>query len=226
LPHETGDAKVTPVHAPHHRLIPLALALLATATACSSAVPTGHSSPQAAASPQQSCESPTPSAEGTALNDVPQLSIAPANQTTTLSGTLTLKGQQPGEQVTATFLQVVDPACGIKGASKLHLSGLHPGHKYVGLKLRLVDSGQTPYEDAPSNSTWGYTDDGRQVGSYTDPVITAGPDIAPDVDLSLAPGQSATGFVIMEIAQNAHLTRINFTPDSGQASNTGEWKLN
>ncbi|MHA6757603.1 hypothetical protein [Streptacidiphilus sp. PAMC 29251] len=133
---------------------------------------------------------------------------------------LTLRGSDPGEQVTVTFLDVVDPACGVGGNSLLD-----HGMKYVGLRLRLVDSGSTPYSDSPSNCTWGRTDTGLQVGSFVAPTLSEGPAVAPHGNLELQPGRGATGYVVMEIPQHAHLARIDFTPDSGFADDTGEWKL-
>ncbi|MFD7257909.1 hypothetical protein [Streptomyces sp. NPDC059874] len=204
------------MHAPR-RVIPMVFALLTVMAGCSSA---GRGDPQAVSSaPTQPCQSPSPPA-GPAKSDPPQLSLPVAEQVTTLGNALTIKGQAPGEQVTVAFLEVVDPACGVGGDSRLD-----SGMKYVGLKLRLVNSGQTQYEDAPSNCVWGWTDTGRQVGSYVFPTISAGPAIAPNVELELAPGQSATGYVVMEIPEDAHLARIEFTPDSKFSGATGEWKL-
>ncbi|MET9611925.1 hypothetical protein [Kitasatospora indigofera] len=190
-------------------------ALLTVVAGCSSA---GHGGPRAAPpASTTSCQSPE---AGPATSDLPAPSMPPATQVTALGEALSIKGEAPGEQVTVTFLQVVDPACAVGGSSSL-LAGM----KYVGLELRLTNSGRTQYSDAPSNCTWGWTDSGRQVGSYVWPTISAGPAVAPHADLELAPGQSATGYVVMEIPENPRLTRIDFTPDSGFASETGEWKL-
>ncbi|MFD8141761.1 hypothetical protein [Streptomyces sp. NPDC059708] len=204
------------MHAPR-RVIPTVFALLTVMAGCSS---TGSGAPRAVPSaPARPCQSASPGA-GPAKSDVPEPSLPAAEQVTTLGNALAIKGEAPGEQVTVTFLEVVDPACGVGGDSRLD-----SGMKYVGLKLRLVNSGQTQYEDAPGNCAWGWTDTGRQVGSYVFPTISAGPAIAPNGDLRLAPGQSATGYVVMEIPENARLTRIEFTPDSKFSDATGEWKL-
>jgi hypothetical protein len=194
------------------------LAVSAAIAGCSPAAGAGpKAAPSAAAAP--SCQSPS-AAPSPALTDLSPPSLPAADRTTALGNALTIKGEAPGEQVTVTFLQVVDPACGIGGTARLEA-----GMKYVGLKLLLVNSGRTKYADSPSNCTWGWSDTGRQEGSYVFPTISAGPAIAPTGDLELAPGQSATGFVVMEIPEHSHLTRIEFTPDSEFASETGEWKV-
>ena len=199
------------------RSIPVVLALTALLGGCSSAGEPAGQPASSAAAPGRSCQSPSPRQVG--ADAVP--SLPAADQVTVLGHPLTLKGSDPGEQATVTLLQVTDPACGIGGSSLLD-----HGMKYVGLRLRLVDSGRTPYSDSPGNCTWGRTDTGLQVGSFVYPVIAQGPPLAPHGNLELKPGQSATGYVIMEIPQHAHLARIDFTPDSGFADETGEWTLN
>ena len=169
--------------------------------------------------PVRPCQSPA-SASGSGDADGSLPGHPAPDQVTALGHPLTLKGSDPGEQMTVTFLQVVDPACGVGGTSLLD-----HGMKYVGLRLRLLDSGRAPYSDSPSNCTWGRTDTRLQVGSFVYPTLSEGPAVAPRGNLVLKPGQSATGYVVMEVPQHAHLARIDFTLDSGSADETGEWKL-
>ncbi len=197
------------------RYIPVVLALTAVLSGCSSRSPTST-----AVTAVHTCQSPSPSPHS-GDSDAPVLGRPAPDQVAALGHPLILKGSGPGEQATVTFLQVIDPACGVGGNSLL----FH-GMKYVGLRLRLVDSGRTPYSDGPSICTWGRTDTGTQVGSFVFPTLSEGSAIAPHGILKLKPGQSATGYVVMEIPQHAHLTRIYFTLDAGFADETGEWKFN
>ncbi|MFC1408717.1 hypothetical protein ACEZCY_05400 [Streptacidiphilus sp. N1-12] len=205
------------------RSLPVALALIACLGGCSSTVRNAAAAPASSAvgssAPSRPCRSAAPAAgSGDADGSLP--GHPAADQVAALGHPLTLKGDDPGEQVTVTFLQVVDPACGVGGPSLLDR-----GMKYVGLRLRLLDSGRKPYSDSPSNCSWGRTDTGLQVGSFVYPTLAEGPAVAPRGNLVLKPGQSATSYVVMEIPQHAHMARIDFTMDSGFADETGEWTL-
>nr|WP_134006433.1 hypothetical protein [Streptomyces sp. 846.5] len=124
-----------------------------------------------------------------------------------------------GEKLTVTLLRMVDPACAVGGSSLLFR-----GQKYVALELRLTNDGNTPFDDSASNCTWGWTNTRQQAGSYVYPTITAGPLIDRSAQ-NLPPGHTTTGYIVMAIPIGAHLTRVEFTPDSGFAEVTGEWQI-
>jgi hypothetical protein len=132
---------------------------------------------------------------------------------------ITVRGENPGERVTVTFTKVVDPACAVGGSSYLDY-----GMKYVGLYLRIVNSGSATYGDSLSNCTSGVTSSGQEIGSWVHPVLSEGsPRLLRHIDLK--PGDDATGYVVIEIPAGAHLTQINFTADSGFGNDTAGWRV-
>jgi hypothetical protein len=136
-----------------------------------------------------------------------------------LGQSLTVQGEAPGVQLTVTFTKVVDPACAVGGSSLLDY-----GMKYVALYLDVVNSGSESYSGSMTNCTSGITSSGQEIGSWVYPTLSEG-SVRLLRPVTLQPGDSASGYVVIEIPVNTHLTQINFTPDSGFANDTAGWRI-
>ncbi len=167
------------------------LAIALSLTACAS-----HGSAASSTSPTPT-ESPVAS---------PQVLPAAA-----IGGTVTVKGNKPGESLQVQLVSVRDPASSALVAPE-------PGSRFVGIDLTVRDVGTAVYHDSPSNGTALFGSDGQR---YLADVLDA---VQPALGtLSLAPGASATGFITFQVPTAARLVRFNLTLDLGFGPQTGTW---
>ncbi|NUR51250.1 MAG: hypothetical protein HOV71_24250 [Hamadaea sp.] len=134
-----------------------------------------------------------------------------------LGDTLTLTGDVTGDVVAVTPMKVADPATAADDGSQPAA-----GSKLVGVQFRLQNAGSSVYSDAPDNCAT-LIDAAGQRFSPTIADITAGPRF-PGV-VTVNPGGSALGWITFSIPSAAQVTGVQFTPDSGVATETGEWTL-
>jgi len=131
--------------------------------------------------------------------------------------TLTLKGQNDGEQLAATIVKTINRA---KGTSEFDQPA--DGKRWVGVQLRLVNTGTAVYEDSPSNGLQVADDQGQRFPA-TFGEIAAGP--AMTSALKLPPGEKALGWVIFEVPKSVKIATVQFALDSGFGPQTGQWAL-
>ncbi|WP_411104497.1 DUF4352 domain-containing protein [Streptomyces sp. cmx-4-9] len=188
----------------HHALAALTTAAVLALTACGPAdIKTTPDSTAAAAS--------TPSAPAAS-------SSAPAQQTATVGSTLTLKGNEDGEQIAVTVKKWADPAL-----PKNEFGKPQDGNRYVAAQLELVNSGTAPYDDSPSNGAKVADEQGQQFTSTITMGITAGPELPGGV--KIAPGGKALGYIVFEVPKDSKITLLHFGLNSGFAEQTGQWTI-
>jgi archaellum component FlaG (FlaF/FlaG flagellin family) len=131
----------------------------------------------------------------------------------TMGGTVTVRGNQPGESLQVQLVAIRDPASS-------PVVQPDPGHRFVGVQLAVRNVGTSTYHDSPSNGTAIFASDGQR---YLADVLDA---VRPGLGtLSLAPGAGASGFITFQVATDATLVRFNVTLDLGFGPQTGTWIL-
>ncbi|WP_327413221.1 DUF4352 domain-containing protein [Streptomyces sp. NBC_01233] len=144
-------------------------------------------------------------------------STPPASQAATIGDTVTLKGNNDGEQLAVTIKQWADPA---KSADQY--TKPEDGKRWVAAQFELVNTGTAVYSDSPSNGTQVADDQGQQFQT-TFGEVTAGP--AMTSSAKVAPGAKVLGWIVYEVPQDSKITTVQFTMNSGFASQTGQWTI-
>ncbi|MFI6850045.1 DUF4352 domain-containing protein [Kitasatospora sp. NBC_00085] len=141
------------------------------------------------------------------------VSTASAPTTASVGDTLALSGQKPEEKVDVTVVKIVDPA-----TAKEAFSSPKAGTKLVAVQFRLRNTGTAVYDDSPSNGARLVDSEGQQ---FTD--TTAGPGFPGSV--TIAPGDTALGYITFAIPTASQVAKIQFALDSGFAPSTGQWTV-
>ncbi|MEV0411295.1 DUF4352 domain-containing protein [Streptomyces sp. NPDC050448] len=132
--------------------------------------------------------------------------------------TIPLSGNEPGRHLDVTLTRVVDPADPAPPGSD---SDSDPD-RLVAVQLRLENTGTAAYKDSPAKASHLLDSDGQRfTGSNT--TTTAGPAF-PDT-VTLAPGDSALGFVTFRLPNDAGLAAVQFALNAGLADDVGHWSL-
>jgi hypothetical protein len=119
-----------------------------------------------------------------------------------------------GEPLRVALLGVRDPAPPSEGAA-----APEEDRRYVAVELRISNAGQRPYDDTPANgATLRDTAGGEWIAGLDDPV-------APGLGaLTLAPGDSRTGWLTFEIPAGATPGTLRFAADGGFGG-AATWRL-
>jgi hypothetical protein len=132
-----------------------------------------------------------------------------------IGDTIELAGSEDGASVAVTVLKVVDPA------PYEAYFGPQKGNRYVGIKLRLHNTGSTVYDDCPLNGS-ALID--AQDQEWTEPAL--GSALKPDfVCLKIRPSDKRVGYVSFEVPKKARLRTFQFGTESGFGPEAGEWSL-
>jgi len=132
-----------------------------------------------------------------------------------IGDTIELAGSEDGASVAVTVIKVVDPA------PYEAYFGPQKGNRYVGIKLRLHNTGSTVYDDCPLNGS-ALID--AQDQEWTEPAL--GSALKPDfVCLKIRSGDKRVGYVSFEVPKKARLRTFQFGTESGFGPEAGEWSL-
>ncbi|MBO3679481.1 DUF4352 domain-containing protein [Streptomyces sp. NEAU-YJ-81] len=169
--------------------------------------PKAQSSSQAATTSEAADPAQTPAA-----TDEPERA-----QDARVGDTLTLSGQNDGEQLDVTVKKWLDPA---KSADEFTTPG--SGKRWVAVQLQLTNTGTTAYSDSPSNCVQAADSEGQRFdATFGD--ITAGPQMTSD--LKLPAGDKALGWIVIEVPNASKVATLQFSMNSGFADETGQWKI-
>jgi hypothetical protein len=141
---------------------------------------------------------------------------APTRTSAGVGDTITLHGLEDGETLAVTLTKVVDAATPADD-----MSGPASGNRLVATQFRLANVGSVEFTDAIDNDVQVIDAQGQGYQTTLDDV-TAGPSF-PEVRIS--PGESRLGYVVFEVPRDVRLAEVQFVPDSGVASDTGEWRM-
>ncbi|MFI9722539.1 DUF4352 domain-containing protein [Streptomyces sp. NPDC052396] len=134
-----------------------------------------------------------------------------------VGGSLTLKGNKPGEQLSVTLKNFADPA---KASNKF----LTPtaGKRWVAAQFELVNTGTAAYSDSPALGAK-LIDTQGQSFTFSMAEIAEGPTFPGSVKLGV--GDKSEGWVVFSVPENTKPAKVQYTPDSGFAKDTAEWNL-
>ncbi|WP_103510135.1 DUF4352 domain-containing protein [Streptomyces sp. SM13] len=131
--------------------------------------------------------------------------------------TITLKGQDDGEQVDAVLKKVVDPA-----PSADEFFGPEDGNRWIAAQFELTNTGKAPYSDSPSNGAQVADADGQRFqATFAD--TSAGPSMTSDA--KVPPGEKVLGWITFEVPKASKIVTVQFGLNSGFAEQTGQWKV-
>jgi hypothetical protein len=145
------------------------------------------------------------------------LSLAVALEPHGIGDTVELRGNSAGERIAVTVVQVTDPAI---GASEFEQPST--GNRFVGVQIRLTNTGTTDFEDAPDNGSRLLDPSGQSYGS-TVLSVSAGQSFGGSVHI--APGDSRLGYLVFDVPAASVADRFQFTLDSGFGPETAVWTL-
>jgi Domain of unknown function (DUF4352) len=162
-----------------------------------------------------SSHSSTPSSSVTSTPAETTTTEAPAELR--IGNTVTLKGQQPGEQVEATVVAYRESVSG--GEYDAPQSGM----RYVGITLRLKNTGTATYSDSPSNGATILTANGQHGKTAN---LTGGECSEGFADsVKIVPSEAQEGCIPFEMADGSIPAKVQWTPSSGYGPETAEWSL-
>lgn len=135
-----------------------------------------------------------------------------------VGSTLTLTGNNSGEQVDITLVQVVDPAKG-----KDDFNQPDAGNRFVAVEVRYKNTGTVTEADSVGNEAKLVDGAGHSYDtSFAD--TTAGPSFAGD-QVNIAPGETGDGFITFQLPNADKPAELKITLNSGFASDTGAWQI-
>ncbi|WP_097933747.1 MULTISPECIES: DUF4352 domain-containing protein [unclassified Streptomyces] len=163
-----------------------------------------------------------PSKTGAAEQPASEQAEAPDDKPTKatvakIGDTITLKGQEDGEQVDATLKKLVDPA-----QPKDEFFAPEDGNRWIAAQFELTNTGTKPYADSPANGAQIADADGQRFGTmFAD--TKAGPSMTSDA--KVPPGEKVLGWITFEAPKNSKIVTVQFGLNSGFADQTGQWKV-
>jgi hypothetical protein len=175
----------------------------------------------AASSGKKTPETTTPpgSAQATTppLASTPTTSPQPTNLAIGTVASIT-SGGNPLYNVTVT--QVVNPA----QPADQYVTPQNPGDVFVAVEFTLNDTGTANVSDDIYNDAKVYDTAGQGFeGDFED--TSSGPSF-PSGEIDIAPGGTASGWVMFEIPGSATLATVTYTPSSGFATQaTASWRV-
>jgi hypothetical protein len=97
------------------------------------------------------------------------------------------------------------------------------GKRYVGVEIAVKNVGDRPYTDSVANGATLVLKDDEQA----DATIVSGGQCSDgfSTDVKIAAGDKRVGCIAFEIPSARSLRAFQFTPDSGFADQTGQWRL-
>ncbi len=156
-------------------------------------------------------------------NSTPATSNATASETKTaaakpakpkrahLGSTITVKGMSDGEKMAVTLLDA-------QRWAGSQFDSPSAGTYFEAVRIKLHNVGSAIYSDSPTNGIKGVT-------NKDEPVQTTISEKSPNFGGSakIAPGDSQTAWVTLEVPKGSKVSKLQFTMDSGFADDTGEW---
>jgi hypothetical protein len=124
---------------------------------------------------------------------------------------------QDGPRAKVAVLSVMDPV-----PQGSYFRGPKRGTRWVGVRVRFTGAGPGTYSDSAANGVRVLTADGRRYGTDFSEL-----DACPAIpgDLSLPPGASKTGCIVIPVPKSKGPDRVRFIPSSGYAPDVGTWRV-
>jgi hypothetical protein len=142
---------------------------------------------------------------------------AAAPKTAGIGSSITLAGDDNGEQMSVTVTKVITAA-----SPGDEFSGAPAGDRLYAVQFRLRDTGSAAYSDAPDNSAAVVDSAGQSYQAAIDNAAVC--QSFPGTE-NIAPGSSGLGCVVFEVPKSAKIVSAQFTLDSGFGPQTGQWDV-
>lgn len=144
----------------------------------------------------------------------------PKKQAAAIGDTLTLKGQEPGQQLAVTLKKWADPA-----TSSDEYMKPQDGQRWIAAQFELKNTGRIAYRDSPSNGAQVADTDGQRFSAtIAGGPLTTGPEMTADLKLPI--NETALGWIVFEVPKDAKPKSVQFAMNSGFADHTGQWTIN
>lgn len=140
-----------------------------------------------------------------------------ASGTARIGSSITLAGNDAGEQMTVTVTRVLRHA-----VPTSDFEAPQAGDRLYAVQFRLADTGSLAYSDAPDNGAVLVDSAGQSYQSTIASVI--GCHTFPGTE-NIPAGGTGLGCVVFEVPAKAVIVSVQFTLDSGMASQTGQWDI-
>ncbi|MFE4691249.1 DUF4352 domain-containing protein [Streptomyces sp. NPDC056749] len=177
--------------------------LVATLTACQDEITT---------EPTKTGAAEAPAVSETTAEPTPTKSTAAK-----VGDTITLTGNEDGEQVDATLKKWIT---GAKSADDF--TAPEDGNVWVAAQFELTNTGKAVYSDSPSNGAQVADADGQRFGAtFAD--LTAGPSMTSAA--KVPPGEKVLGWITFEVPKASKIVSVQFALNSGFADQTGQWTV-
>lgn len=167
-----------------------------SSTVSTTAANTGTAKASAAAAPATTAAASKPAGLGDTIN------VADTN----------------GDKLAVTLAKVDAGAASTDG-----FSSPDAGDQYYAAQFQIKDVGSTAWSDAPSNCAVVKDGKGQTFQSTIVQSVSSGPLMGNTVNL--AAGDSTLGWIVFEVPKGDSVTVVQFTPDSGMGSDTGQWSV-
>jgi hypothetical protein len=187
-----------------------AAAALTALTACSSSSgSTVKTAPDKPAATTAATQEPTTAAP-TTTTPAPRPTAAAVGDTITVSG-------DDGVKLALTLKKWTDTA-----RSTDQYFTPEPGKAWVAGQFEIRNVGTAVYDDSPGNCAQAADAQGQRFDEALVDAITAGP-LMP-AELKLPPGDVALGWIVFLVPKPPAVTRVQYTPNSGFAEETAQWR--
>jgi hypothetical protein len=130
---------------------------------------------------------------------------------------ITLAGNSSGEQMSVTVVKVMSNAAGTDYTSA------PDGDRLYAVQFRLKDTGSAAYSDSPGNGAEVTDSSGQSYDSALGDTVSGC--VSFPATENIAPGASGLGCIVFEVPEQAKITAVQFTLDSGMGPQTGQWNV-
>jgi hypothetical protein len=164
------------------------------------------------------CSIPAASVNSTPATGSPKAAASTANHASAahIGSTLDLTGNSSGEKMAVTVIKVINRAHGTSFFTP------DRGKRFYAAQFRLSNIGTKTYNDSPSNGAQVVDSAGQSYQSDLSDVHRC--QSFPGSEI-IAAGSTGLGCIVFQVPKRAHIVTIQFTLDSGFASDTGQWKV-
>lgn len=134
-----------------------------------------------------------------------------------LGDAITLEGQEEGTKVMVRLTRIIDPV------PAGDFDRPDAGNRFIGVRVRLTNTGTTTYDDSPSNGAALIMSGDEQAES----TLMSGGQCSSEFASSakISPGTSQAGCLAFEAPLAKKPIRFQFALDSGFGPSNGEWTI-
>lgn len=142
-----------------------------------------------------------------------------AGQKANVGNTIDLSDSATGENIAVTVVKAVDP-----DTSTNEFETPTADSRFESIQFRVVNTGTGSYQDDPLAEISAKDASGQTMQEAIVVSTTAGAQMPSSV--SLAPGDTALGYVTFDVPTGDKIAQVQYSLDLGLTGATGEWQVN